>query len=60
MSAPENAQPIAPKNLDVDGNELGSYSCECCGAEGRLGDLLGVDDDDTLWCPVCRTSSVIF
>jgi len=27
-----------------------------CGWKGHVGELLGVDDDATMWCPLCETS----
>lgn len=34
---------------------------EChCGWHGIVDDLLGSDDEDTLWCPQCGTSGWIY
>jgi len=32
----------------------------CCGWKGVVDDLLGVDDEETLWCPQCRTTGWVY
>ena len=53
-SAPEHAYVIAPDNRCDDGRLLPRVKCKC-GWKGRAGQLLGVDENDTMWCPQCRT-----
>jgi len=66
MSAPKNAKPIGADGWqDADGNlmTVGRVKKEMrvtcfCGFKGHIGQLLCSKDDDeeTLWCPQCRTS----
>lgn len=67
MSAPEHAKAIDPtgnnmaKKKGEEGNyDLGGFYCAACGYRGKKCELLGVDGESTLWCPICRTNSVIF
>jgi hypothetical protein len=62
MSAPGNAKPLGTGGWDnEDGTimtdkEVKKIKVVCqCGWKGHAGQLLGVDDEDTLWCPRCRT-----
>lgn len=61
MSAPANAYPIGKPARDSGDpkeiaklKELPNFKCGGCGHVGRGEDLLGVDDENTLWCPQCR------
>jgi len=65
MSAPEHAKPVGTggwRNADdsllskeeVEADPAFQVICQC-GWKGHVGQLLGVDEEDTLWCPQCRT-----
>jgi hypothetical protein len=56
MSAPDDAKPIAPNNKDDNGRELPKVKCNGCGWRGKCGELLGTDDEETMWCPCCKCS----
>ncbi len=50
MSAPRDAYRIG----DYFDNPI-NWRVKCpCGWKGVVEDLLGVDTQDTLWCPKCR------
>lgn len=53
MSAPENAIPLSEENPEWTGCDLPSFTCTCCEYEGEGHELLCVEDNDTLWCPIC-------
>ena len=54
MSAPDNAYRIDK----FGGDDISHIKVSCpCGWHGHLGELLGVDDEETLWCPWCRTAA---
>jgi hypothetical protein len=54
MSAPDEAYVIS----EAKGWEYIGEKVICpCGFYGDVDDLLGVDDDDMLWCPQCRTAA---
>ena len=53
MGAPKNAEAIG--NPD-DGSSLPDFQCQGCGGTGNGNELLGVEDDQTLWCPYCGCS----
>ena len=58
MSAPENARPIGkPPN---DSEDLPTFECMGCGYKGGGEELLGVDDQETMWCPICKTSGWVW
>lgn len=67
MSAGPNAKPLGFKNWQLDGKELSEeeaketarlwvFDCEC-GYVGSVNELLAEDDNDTLYCPKCRTAA---
>lgn len=61
MGAPENAEPIVEDakqrrlNVDDDGNQLPTVTCDACNWKGGTAELLGIDpdEDQTMWCPRC-------
>ena len=59
MSAPDNAIPLKEENPDWAG-QLPGFHCPACNYSGMGEELLCTDDDDTLWCPMCRTSGWIW
>lgn len=67
MSAGPNAKPIGKENwTDEKGNpvppeRLPSFTCEHgCGYQGTADELLGEENEDTLYCPVCGTAGWIW
>lgn len=34
--------------------------CESCGWKGTWGALLGSDDQETIWCPMCRVAAWVW
>jgi hypothetical protein len=52
MSAPNNAKPVGK----FDGADQVRVEC-LCGWTGMIEELLGVDDEDTLWCPQCHRAT---
>lgn len=63
MSAPKNAYPIGKpardggKPEEIESlKEIPNFEC-ICGHSGLGELLLGVDDEDTLWCPSCRNAT---
>lgn len=69
MSAPSNAEPLGlkgwvGKNGQVVSEEKArrlSPRCWCtCGWHGQQYELLAVDEEETLWCPQCRTAAWMF
>ena len=63
MSAPDTTKPIGIRNdwKDLDGKTSEGPSrekveCQGCGWKGRFHELLAVDDEDALWCPICECS----
>lgn len=60
MSAPDHAIPLSEENPNWK-KEKGFPDFKCpCGYEGRGHELLCVDESETLWCPVCRTSGWVW
>lgn len=46
---------ICPDGISEDGQDLTCVTVSCsCGWKGHVGQLLGEDEDDTLWCPQCQ------
>ena len=60
MSAPEQAKPLGLKGWENKSQGQTKVKCQGCTLHGKLGDLLSVDDDETLWCPQCRSSAWIW
>jgi len=66
MSAPKEAQPVGSEGWqDQQGRTISDkeferhpdFKIKCsCGFRGHAGQLLGVDDEETLWCPRCKGS----
>ncbi len=57
MSAPDNAKPIGEPDTNMDDGKISPLvKCYSCNWEGRWMELLGVDDEKTLWCPLCKSS----
>ena len=54
MSAGKNAIPLYSENPEWM-NELPTFIC-ICGFRGKGHELLCENDDDTLWCPSCKTA----
>jgi len=64
--APEEATPIGAsawkdeKGRTISEQEFKNhpdFKVRCdCGFRGHAGQLLGVDDEETLWCPRCKCS----
>ncbi len=65
MSAPDNAKPLGYAGwLDADNKPLTKeqvkadpmFRVRCsCGWKGHVGQLLAVDEEDTMWCPQCQS-----
>lgn len=53
-SAPTHAYAIETENRCDSDEEFPYVTCRC-GWKGPGGHLLGVDENETLWCPQCRT-----
>jgi len=68
MSAPNNAEPLGTQGWqNKDGTpcnikDLPKVRCESCRWKGTVCELLGVDPEEnqTMWCPRCRTASWIY
>jgi len=64
MSAPETAYPIGPVLYDSEGREVSrrkQANVVCtCSWRGKFGDLLGTNNEETLWCPQCKTTGWCF
>ncbi len=67
MSAPKHAYPIGKPTRDSGNKDeianletLPVFECDCCGYVGGGKELLGVDDESTMWCPICRTSGWVW
>jgi len=58
MSAPDNAISLAEENPNWKKRHL-KFKCSC-GYIGHMSELLCVDDDETRWCPICRTSGWVW
>ena len=57
MSAPDNAHTLRDEGYYKDDVFLDNDLIICdCGYEGTAGGLLCVDDEETLWCPQCKTA----
>jgi hypothetical protein len=67
MGAPESAYPVGKHGkrdekgqaLDAEGKPIPPQPMTCtgCGWNGDVLDLLGCDEEETLWCPMCGTSA---
>jgi len=62
MSAPKHAEPLGldgwidqKTGKECDKSDFPKVKCEC-GFRGGVWELLGVDEEDTMWCPRCRTA----
>jgi hypothetical protein len=65
MSAPKDAKPLGAGGWRNEDDSLmteeevradPAFRVVCrCGWKGHMADLLAVDEEDTLWCPQCRT-----
>ena len=64
MGAPDGAVPIGNGFVDEGGVpvDLSVYGVGCvgCGWVGSFDELVGVDDEDTLWCPRCGCSGWVY
>jgi len=70
MSAPKKSYPVGkPAERDDRGRALDAHgkpippqpvTCGGCGWKGDMLDLLGCDDENTLWCPLCGSSTWSF
>jgi len=63
MGAPAHAYPIGKPTRDSKDpsqiaklKEIPDFVCQC-GHRGLGEHLLGVDDEETMWCPVCRNAT---
>ena len=54
MSAPDDAITLGEESSGWKKVDL-NFTC-FCGHKGRVSELLCVDDDETVWCPVCKAS----
>jgi hypothetical protein len=58
MSAPQNAIPLVKENPDwIKKDPSWKFVCcdETCGHVGHASQLLCVPDNETMWCPICKT-----
>lgn len=60
MSAPDHAIPLSKENVDWETANLSDFKCFGCGYKGKGCELLCVDESETLWCPICRTSGWVW
>lgn len=66
MSAPKDAKPLGTAGWHdkdgkpVDPKTLPKCKCQGCGWRGSVTELLGTDDDETMWCPQCGTASWVY
>lgn len=59
MSAGPNAIPLREENPEWGGLDLSDFKCEC-GYTGKAYELLVEPDNDTMYCPVCKTTAWIW
>lgn len=52
MSAPSHA--VALREENQNWAELSATVACACGYRGSMYELLCIEEDETLWCPVCR------
>ena len=60
MSASDHAVPLYEENAESKTAGLSDFKCLGCGYKGKAGELLCVKEEDTLWCPICRTSGWVW
>lgn len=67
MAAPDHAYPIGKPARDGGKPEeiaavesLPEFQCLGCNHVGKGEHLLGVNDEETMWCPRCRTSGWVW
>lgn len=70
MSAPNHAKALGLANWrDEKGKDMTSQKarkklpkvkCQGCGWSGGIWELLAVDEEETMWCPLCKTSGWIY
>ena len=53
-------KPLGTKGWSVPVEELPYFVCQACGYKGRADELLGEDDNETLYCPRCETADWIW
>jgi len=58
MSALDTAIPLAEENPNWKEVNL-EFKCGC-GYRGHVSELLCVEDNDTMWCPVCLTAGWVW
>jgi hypothetical protein len=62
MSAPEHAIPLQDENADWAKGETKRTRviCMSCDWKGYMYELLCVDEETTMWCPICRSAGWTF
>jgi rubrerythrin len=57
MPAPDYAEALLKVNSTWRESKL-FFKCSQCKHRGHVSELLCVDDEKTLWCPICKTANM--